>query len=186
MLIAMMGLLVLVFNTNKKIEINLPQKLVSISKVSAFICMVIGITMLADLTMPKNTVIEKATKTESRTMDFGIYSETMNESAYTAIKNNETVKLSVSKIYDEIKKITLLEEHNKILDFPTVDDYMFILLTIMYFLPCMLFFKKSPVSGGGKYLWFLLHIGSIVLGITGILLLGKLFLVHGIHVLSRM
>lgn len=164
-----------------------PEKLVFVAKIASVICVIMGLTMAADLALPKNVVTAKVSKyTGTKIVNFGIYSEDMNSTAYKALRNNETVKLEVSKIYDEIKRITLTEDNNKVLNFPTVDDYMFILMTIVYLIPLMVIIKKKYTSTAGRYIHFGVTMLSPILGIVAAFLLIKLFLVHGIHVFPRM
>ena len=76
---------------NKTI-LKLPRALSIISKITAILCLVIALTMIADILLPKDTLDVQVIKSgNSNTVDFGIYSEELNEVAYNTLKDNEKV-----------------------------------------------------------------------------------------------
>jgi hypothetical protein len=187
--IVVIGFLIFIFviNIKKKIAPELPKIITSISKYAAIICIVIAITMIADLIIPTNIIETSVLKnSNSTTVSFGIYRENMNQPAYEILRNGEKVKIKVSTIYSEIKEIILVERNNRVLSFPTVDDYAFIFMLVVFMTPILLFLKKSYQSSAGKFFHFVLNIIPLIMGIASILIIIKLLLVHVFHTISIM
>ncbi|MBU3089134.1 hypothetical protein KPL42_11620 [Clostridium gasigenes] len=119
------------------------------------------------------------------TVDFGIYSEELNKVAYTTLKDNEKVKIEVSKIYDEIKEISLIERSNEVLTFPTVDNYAFLFMIFLFSLPSYIFIRDIFTKITNDFVYYILSSLSLVLGFVGVILIIKLFLVHVLHIVER-
>ena len=164
-----------------------PKIIAIISKISAILCLVIVLTMVADLMLTKNILKTQVNKVEnSRTVHFGIYEEELNKTAYSTLKNNENVEIQVSKVYDEIKKITILDGINEVLYFPTADNYAFLFMMVIFSLPSLIFIKNISTTLINKFVFFYLNIISLVMGFVGLLLIIKLLLVHVLHLVERM
>ncbi len=170
---------------NKTI-LKLPRTLSIISKITALLCLVIALTMVADILLPKDTLEVQVIKSgNSNTVDFGIYSEDLNEVAYNTLKDNEKVKIEVSKIYDEIKEISLIERNNEVLTFPTVDNYAFLFMIFLFSLPSYIFIRDIFTKITNDFVYYILSSLSLVLGFVGIILIIELFLVHVLHIVER-
>ncbi|MBB6624579.1 hypothetical protein H7E67_14150 [Clostridium gasigenes] len=109
----------------------------------------------------------------------------MNEVAYNTLKDNEKVKIEVSKIYNEIKEISLIEKNNEVLTFPTVDNYAFLFMIVLFLLPSYIFIRHIFTKITNDFVYYILSILSLVLGFVGIILIIKLFLVHVLHIVER-
>ena len=72
------------------------------------------------------------------------------------------------------------------LSFPTVDDYVFLFMIVMFIAPTLLLFKKPAGSGMGEKLYGVLGVSAIILGFVSIIILGKLVLVHILHIVKIM
>jgi len=165
----------------------LPKGLIMISRVAAVICVIIALTMILDLFIPKQSFEVTISKTEdSKVVSFGIYSENMNLSAYNKLQNGEKAKIHVSRIYDEIKDITLIDHGNATLEFPTVDGYAFLLIIVMLLVPAVILLKKSYETSMEKYIGLNICILSIIMGFIGVIVIGKLLLVHVLHIIPIM
>lgn len=186
--ITLMALIISYRVTKKnKTILKLPRALSILSKITALLCLVIALTMIADILLPKDTLEVQVIKSgNSNTVDFGIYSEELNEVAYNTLKDNENVKIEVSQIYDEIKEISLIERSNEVLTFPTVDNYAFLFMIVLFLLPIFIFVKNIFPKIINEFVYYLLNISSLVLGFVGIILIIKLFLVHVLHIIERM
>jgi hypothetical protein len=180
------GFSVSIIVRSKKVP-DLNRTFLLISRIAASICLLVMITMVADLVIPKQ-IIDITVEKESSSMEvsFGIYKEKMAESAYDIIRDGEKVQIHVSRIYDEIKQITLNDGKNQTLQFPTVDCYAFIFMIVIFAIPNILFFKRTYVADRAKRFGFCVGIISIILGSVSLILLGKLFLVHVIHMIPIM
>lgn len=166
---------------------KISDRFIFIARVTAILCLFSALSMIADLAIPKDTFEVTVVKTlDSKTISFGIYSEAMNKTAYNTLQNGEKVQIEVSKIYDEIKRIVLLEKNNEILSFPTVDDYAFLFMIFIFIAPTLLLFKKSFSSEMEKYFYSVLSVLSIILGFMSIIILIKFILVHILHVVKIM
>ncbi|MBB6713135.1 hypothetical protein [Clostridium gasigenes] len=176
------------YRVNKKNKpiLKLPRTLSIISKITAILCLVLALTMIADIILPKDTFEVQVIKSgNSNTVDFGIYSEDLNEVAYNTLKDNEKVKIEVSKIYDEIKEISLIERNNEVLTFPTVDNYAFLFMIVLFLLPSYILIRNIFTKLTNDFVYYILSILSLVLGSVGIILIIKLFLVHVLHIVER-
>ncbi|MBU3133890.1 hypothetical protein KPL40_15785 [Clostridium gasigenes] len=188
-LFIMLMVLIISYRVTKKNKtiLKLPRTLSIISKITAILCLVIALTMIADILLPKDTLdVQVIKSSNSNTVDFGIYSEELNEVAYNTLKDNEKVKIEVSKIYDEIKEISLIEKNNEVLTFPTVDNYAFLFMIVLFLLPIFIFVKNIFPKIINEFVYYLLNISSLVLGFVGIILIIKFYLVHVLHIIERM
>ncbi|MBU3104401.1 hypothetical protein [Clostridium gasigenes] len=95
------------------------------------------------------------------------------------------MKIEVSKIYDEIKEISLIERNNEVLTFPTVDNYAFLFMIVLFLLPSYIFIRNIFPKITNDFVYYILSILSLVLGFVGIILIIKLFLVHVLHIVER-
>lgn len=157
------------------------QGLVLAARVAAVICIGIALTMTVDLLLPKQIIEATVDKTDaSKKITFGIYSENMRKTAYNELLNGEKVQLRVSVIYDEIKKIIRVEHENEALLFPTVDSVVYFFVMIVYFAPILIFLRETIKLP--KNIEAFIRLTAIFLGTFGLLILGKLFLVHVFHI----
>ena len=145
------------------------------------------ITMIADLGIPKQ-ILDVTVSKQSASMEvsFGIYREKLTTNAYDSIRDGEKVQIHVSRIYDEIKQITLIDERNQTLKSPTADCYAFIFMIVVFAIPSILLFKRSYKTERTKLFGFCIGIISIILGGVNLIILSKLFLVHVLHVFPIM
>ena len=171
----------------KKNVPDLSKTFLIISRIAASICLLVMITMIADLVIPKQ-ILDVTVSKQSASMEvsFGIYKEKLTTNAYDIIRDGEMVQIHVSRIYDEIKQITLIDEKNQTLKFPTADCYAFIFMIVVFAIPSILLFKSSYKTDRAKLFGFCISIISIILGSVNLIILCKLFLVHVLYILPIM
>ena len=130
----------------KKNVPDLSKTFLIISRIAASICLLVMITMIADLGIPKQ-ILDVTVSKQSASMEvsFGIYKEKLTTNAYDIIRDGEMVQIHVSRIYDEIKQITLIDDKNLTLNFPKVDCYAFIFM--MWYLQSQAYcYLKDPIK----------------------------------------
>ena len=169
-----------------KENIELPKAFYRISGIAAIVCSIIAFTMIADLALPKEIIEVTAEKEEaSKNIIFGDYHEKMRASTYNKVVNGEKVQIHVSRIYDEIKRITKIDNKETIL-FPTVDSYVFIFVMIIYIALVLLFLMRVIKKKLSQNLDFFIGMSVVFMGALGIFLLVKLLLVHVFHAIPMM
>jgi hypothetical protein len=166
---------------------GLPKAFYRISGIAAIVCCIIAFTMIADLALPKQ-IIEVTVEKEEATKNiiFGDYNEKMRASTYNKVVNGEKVQIHVSRIYDEIKRITKIEDNKETILFPTVDSYVFIFVMIIYITLVLLFLMRVIKKKLSQNLDFFIGMSTVFMGVLGIFLSGKLLLVHVFHAIPMM
>lgn len=175
----------LIIYLKKTEQINYPKisrRVEMVLKIFSIVCLVISISMIIDIFLPKESYRVKVRKVaNSQEIIFGNFKEDVISRIYKNLNDGEDVIIKVSRIYDEIKCIELLE-NKKELKYPTIDSYTFILMIFIFLIPSLMFNSKLKAK---KNLYFIVSVSSSVLGVVSLLLIGKLLLVHVFHVIDK-
>lgn len=153
------------------------------AKFLSIICILVAITMIVDITIPKDSFEVRVKKSENQKVIFDKFKETATNKTYEELKDGQIVIIKVSKIYDEILSI-VLPQSNKEIKFPTSDSYFYVFGMVPLLLLTSIIHTKRIKNIDTLY--YVVVAFSIILGVISMLLIGKLLLVHAFGVVDKM